>query len=266
MTKINVTMFGGKSIFGGRERPLEAVVSYCEYAEVCPALKSGRCPSNNPRMDAGQCHHIKTTRHQGYTSRAKKYYEFKNKWNNDEKMSSVKNSLLSVDIVGNNEVVFNIPHINLEKVMEGVVRYDVNLSPSEAFYMDESELTVELLDKIKNSKPQALFGGTINTSKTFDSILLAIKEIKPKLYEEYIGKSEYTIDYRGRDAYLYTLKGGITIGEWKWDGEHLISTEESYIHGKGIYGYGNFTVKPNKEVTVEVKSNDWIDSNTKFKE
>ena len=266
MTKINVTMFGGKSIFGGRERPLETVVSYCEYAEVCPALKSGRCPSNNPRMDSGQCHHIKTTRHQGYTSRAKKYYEFKNKWNSDEKMSSVKNSLLSVDIVGNNEVVFNIPHINLEKVMEGVVRYNVNLSPSEAFYMDESELTVELLDKIKNSKPQALFGGTINTSKTFDSILLAIKEIKPKLYEEYIGKSEYTIDYRGRDAYLYTLKGGITIGEWKWDGEHLISTEESYIHGKGIYGYGNFTVKPNKEVTVEVKSNDWIDSNTKFKE
>lgn len=266
MTKINVTMFGGKSIFGGRERPLEAVISYCEYAEVCPALKSGRCPSNNPRMDSGQCRHIKTTRHQGYTSRAKKYYEFKNKWNSDEKMSSVKNSLLSVDIVGNNEVVFNIPHINLEKVMEGVVRYDVNLSPSEAFYMDESELTVELLDKIKNSKPQALFGGTINTSKTFDSILLAIKEIKPELYEEYIGKSEYTIDYRGRDAYLYTLKGGITIGEWKWDGEHLISTEESYIHGKGIYGYGNFTVKPNKEVTVEVKSNDWIDSNTKFKE
>lgn len=266
MTKINVTMFGGKSIFGGRERPLEAVVSYCEYAEVCPALKSGRCPSNNPRMDSGQCHHIKTTRYQGYTSRAKKYYEFKNKWNSDEKMSSVKNSLLSVDIVGNSEVVFNIPHISLEKVMEGVVRYDVNLSPSEAFYMDESELTVELLDKIKNSKPQAFFGGTIDTSKTFDSILLAIKEIKPELYEEYIGKSEYAIDYRGRDAYLYTLKGGITFGEWKWDGEHLISTEESYIYGEGVYGYGDFTVKPNKEVTVEVKSNDWVDSNTKFKE
>ena len=38
---INITMFGGKGLFGGRETRKEVVVSSCVFSGSCEALKAG---------------------------------------------------------------------------------------------------------------------------------------------------------------------------------------------------------------------------------
>lgn len=43
MDKINVDLYGGKSIFGGRETPLEAEITYCDKYKVCSFYKKGKC-------------------------------------------------------------------------------------------------------------------------------------------------------------------------------------------------------------------------------
>lgn len=43
MDKINVNLYGGKSIFGGRETPLEAEMTYCDKYKNCSFYKQGKC-------------------------------------------------------------------------------------------------------------------------------------------------------------------------------------------------------------------------------
>src|SRR5690625_7576745 len=73
LEEINVTMFGGKGVFGGRETRKEAVISSCAFADDCEALAAGRCASSNPRLDS--CINMENKTVQGYTSRAMKYEE-----------------------------------------------------------------------------------------------------------------------------------------------------------------------------------------------
>ena len=43
MEKINVQLYGGKGIFGGRETPLEADVIYCGNKDNCSLYKEKKC-------------------------------------------------------------------------------------------------------------------------------------------------------------------------------------------------------------------------------
>lgn len=43
MKKINVGLYGGKGIFGGREEPLRSETIYCSDAENCSLYKAGKC-------------------------------------------------------------------------------------------------------------------------------------------------------------------------------------------------------------------------------
>lgn len=43
MDKININLYGGKSIFGGRETPLNADITYCDKYKECSFYKKGKC-------------------------------------------------------------------------------------------------------------------------------------------------------------------------------------------------------------------------------
>lgn len=43
MGKICVGLYGGKSIFGGKETPLEGDTIYCECPDRCSLYKEGKC-------------------------------------------------------------------------------------------------------------------------------------------------------------------------------------------------------------------------------
>jgi len=114
---INVVMYGGKSIFGGRETKKVAVISSCEFASTCKALKQGRCASYNPRMYS--CQHLKRESVEGYTSRAKKYYKFVREWEGHEKYNVVKSELKRFDYVGDGLIRIELPHIDVPKALKG---------------------------------------------------------------------------------------------------------------------------------------------------
>src|SRR5262245_37737206 len=89
MTIINVGLYGGKGIFGGKESPLEASIIYCSKHDKCSFYKSGQCLLVRSFGNTG-CKFGRAVTERGYTSRAKKYYDFKNKWSSHEKYSKLK--------------------------------------------------------------------------------------------------------------------------------------------------------------------------------
>lgn len=78
MEKINIGLYGGKSIFGGRETALNADITYCDKYKECSFYKKGKCfcaGRIGPNCKYGTKENIK-----GYTSRAIKYNEFRRKY------------------------------------------------------------------------------------------------------------------------------------------------------------------------------------------
>src|SRR5690625_7413771 len=117
LEEINVTMFGGKGIFGGRETRKEAVISSCAFADDCEALPAGRCASSNPRLDS--CINMENNTVQGYTSRAMKYGEFVRTWKGHEKYGAGENGLKRPEHIGNNLTRLDLPHNTVEKARKG---------------------------------------------------------------------------------------------------------------------------------------------------
>lgn len=57
---VNITMYGGKGLFGGREVKKSAIISSCELASSCPANQAGRCAAANPNFQS--CQYLKNER------------------------------------------------------------------------------------------------------------------------------------------------------------------------------------------------------------
>lgn len=101
MGKICVGLYGGKSIFDGRETPLEGDTIYCECSDRCSLYQEGKCLC--VRHLGIRCPHGTVTTEKGYTSRAKKYKTFREKYTNDETYANLKSPLYNrFAVVGNN--------------------------------------------------------------------------------------------------------------------------------------------------------------------
>ena len=87
--KINVALYGGKGIFGGRETPLEADIIHCDKSDVCSFYKQQKCLNLRSPLSP-YCKFGKRQTVKGYTSRAKKYYTFREKYTKDEVYSKLK--------------------------------------------------------------------------------------------------------------------------------------------------------------------------------
>jgi len=266
LEEINVTMFGGKGIFGGRETRKEAVISSCAFTDDCEALAAGRCASSNPRLDS--CVNMENRTVQGYTSRAMKYGEFVRKWKSHDKYNAVKNGLKRFEHVGNNLIRIDLPHINIEKALNGERGYSA-MDGGKVHYMDKEDFDVEKLKKVMQSYSFALMGGRLDSKEEKEEMLLAIKEIDRELYDEYIEETGTEIDFIGKKAYLNTLKPSTQLtGGWFWDGEYMSKESRNRVDCGVIFGFGYGTeikFKPENDSVVEIRSNDWVDDNTKFR-
>lgn len=263
---VSISMFGGKGLFGGRETRKEVVISSCPFAQNCEALKVGRCAASNPRLSS--CVNIENQTVQGYTSRAKKYYEFVNKWEGHDKYNAINKDLKRFEYVGDNLIRINLPHINIEKALNGEKGYS-SMDSGEVYYTDKENFNVEKLKKIMESYSVALMGGKNDNQEEKEDMLLAIKEVDRELYDDYIKETETVIDYVGKRAYLNTLKPNIQLTDgWFWDGEYMNKKEKDMVTCRPIWGFAHGTeikFKPENDGVVEIKSNDWVDDNTEFK-
>lgn len=288
MKKINVDLYGGKPIFGGRETPLEADIIYCDRSDKCSFYKSNKCLKVraflHPTCKFGKREIIK-----GYTKRANKYYDFKKKYEQDECYNQLKYPTALVGLI-DDIVYMNLKYTLVNKKREektysrfyncvdGYEITEVGFCSGECF-IPLTDLTFELFNAILSYQPYSMMGGIIidYQDKVVPEIIQEFRKILPNYYAEFIKqypKYDITPNYIGKKAYINSLKPNIKFYYegymWTYDGEY-VSTNNFDIHYKSpwcMQGSKNTDVKfkVNDKMTIEITDNSIVDENTKFDE
>lgn len=269
-------MYGGKSIFGGRETPLEASVISCDKFESCSFYKSGHCLKVRSFGSAG-CKFGQVNNVRGYTSRAKKYGEFKRKWDGHEKRGKLSYPPTKLGLI-DDYIVFPYPYVRIVDDGELLVK-DPSFARGETF-IQLHRFTNELIYRICKFKPQAMMGGTITDyqKKTVPLFLAHLKEVLPERYESFVRDypefGEKEINYVGRRALLNTIKPSYVYykserypkfdEKWYWDGEHL-KYDSGYVERFNIakkFDVVEIKIKPHEDTEITISDNEQVDTNT----
>lgn len=282
--KINVDLYGGKGFLGGRETPLEADEIYCDMYEQCTFYKEGKClrcrSFLSPTCKFGRNNIIK-----GYTSRAMKYYDFKNKYQSDEVYNKLSYPKKLAAVIGDN-LYMNLKYTLVRKRREtdekwrrdvdGYIISEAGFSSSNVF-IPLNEVTDALLYAIFSYKPHAIMGGVIEDyqKKVVPDILQDLKKAAPNIYNDFITKHpEYDLapNYIGKKAYVNSLKPNTKFKykgcEWLYDGEY-VSTENFDIGlyspwlGDGV-NRSDIKMKVTDKMLFEINDNSIVDEDTKF--
>lgn len=279
MKVINVSLYGGKSIFGGRETPLEASVISCDKHESCSYYNSGQCLKIRSFLSSS-CKYGDRTDIKGYTSRAKKYREFKQKWESHEQYNKLKYPPKKLGLI-DGEVVFPYPFVKITKSEEGKWAVKEPGFGSSIAFIPIEEFDIHLINRICGYKPRALMGGEIKSyqDETVPLFLSHLKEVLPHLYEQVIKMNEdivKNIDYKGREVLLASLKPCVVEyrskkypefnEKWHWDGE-LLHYKEGYVNKPRVAQMDeviSFQIKPKKDAVIKITSNDQVDEDTVF--
>lgn len=280
MEEINVWLYGGKSIFGGKETPLEASVILCDKHNECSYYKNGHCLLVRSFGSTG-CKFGRVNNIRGYTSRAKKYSEFKRKWQDHEQYGKLSHPPTKLGVIGD-YVVFPYPYVRINQTEAGKwVVEDPSFSSSIA-YIPMEKFNSDLIYKICSYKPQAIFGGTIQSyqKETVPLFLAHLKEVLPEKYEAFVEAypqfKKKEINYVGRQALLKTVAPSVVHYKsrqypefnecWIWDGEYL-RYKEGYVRRFKVakdYEVVEIVLKPTDKTTITIESNEQVTENTVF--
>lgn len=282
MDEVHVGLYGGKSIFGGREVPLEASIIKCSQKDNCSFYNEGQCMAIRSLGSTG-CKYGMEQVVRGYTSRAKKYSEFKTKWVGHEKYQNLKSVQNKLGII-NNEVVLPFNYI---KVVEDRGEYvvigtnDSNQDRKETKYIPLENFTAELIYKMCVKRPYAVFGGEIisHRKEEVPKFLASLKRLLPDVYSKFIKdypEFDTEIDYVGRKAKLLTVNPSNIKdnndrypnlnSEWYWDGEYLnyVKGYVSSITFLDNYEVAEYKIKPTEDTTITITENVQVNDDTVF--
>lgn len=265
MKKIDIKLYGGKSIFGGKETPLEAVIISCDKCDKCSFYKNNTCLKI--RSLGKICKYGKRDEIQGYTSKAKKYYEFREKYEKDECYSKLKRPETVIGKI-DNEFVLNLPYINYD---EGEFKDPGFYNP--LIYIDEKNFTNDLIKKLLDFKPHAMFGGVITDyqDKEVPNFLSDLKTNFKEIYEDFIKEfPEYNtkVSYVGKKAYLGTLNNGSILidchkNEWIKEEKEIVC----YKWGTWLPFKGSATetrINITEDMIYTITDDNQVNDNTKF--
>jgi hypothetical protein len=277
---VNVNLYGGKSIFGGKETPLEASIVYCDRYETCSYFKNNQCLDVRAPFSSG-CKYGKVRNITGYTSRAKKYYDFEREWKNHEKYSKLKYPPGKLGVIGD-EVILPYPHIYIKENEYGSLTIEGPLLFSNKIaFIDINKFTAGFINKLCTFRPQAMMGGEITSyqRETVPLFLAHLKEVMPDKYAEV--KSKYPglvkgINYVGRRALLNTIKPSHVFyksrqypqfnEDWYWDGE-LLRYSNGYVHDFNVtkdYEAIEIKIKPSEKSVITISNNEQVTDGTVF--
>lgn len=288
MKKINVNLYGGKGIFGGRESPLEADEIYCDKSDVCSFCNEGKCLRCRSFLSGINCKFGRTTTTQGYTSRAKKYSEFKNKYQNDEQYSKLKYPDNLVATIG--DILFiKTKYVNIKKIddiehytgcrSELINGYELSSShfANSHIFIPISDVTNELLYGILTYEPRTLFsGGRIKDyDDVVNDILVGLKKFIPWMYKDFIKAypdMNREPNYIGKYAYISSLKPGTKFRfrcyDWVYDGTYVTThnfdtgIQSPWITENRVSEEVKFKVTD--KMVIEVEDNSIVDDDTVF--
>jgi hypothetical protein len=280
MSKINVNLYGGKSLFGGKESPLEADEIYCDCADKCSFYADGKCLRCRSFL-APKCKFGSNSITKGYTSRAAKYYDFKHKYEVDEHYNKLKYPSELAAVI-DDCLYLNLKFALVRKRTEkdDKWRYDINgyLISEVGFcsgdvFIPLSDATNELLFAIFSYQPCAMMGGVIKDyqQKVVPDVLMSLKKCAPKIYGNFISKySQYDFEpnYIGKYAYIKTMVDGSILTDCHGN---KFTLKGGQLIGKGIKrgftpfdGVMDCIVNVAESKTYEVNDNLQCDENTRF--
>ncbi len=275
---INVNLYGGKGIFGGRETPLEASIISCSKHNECSFFKKGQCLAVRSAFSPS-CKFGSERTVRGYTSRAQKYHKFKSEWQGHEQYKKLSYPPIKLGMIGD-QVVFPYSYVRLEETETGFKVKDPSFGSSIS-YVGIEKFTTDLIYRICTFRPQAMMGGEISDyqKKTVPLFLAHLEEVLPEKYEAFIkAYSKYAnkIDHVGRKAYLKTIKPTVIYKKsrqypeldsmWQWDGKSLIY-QSGFVSSFSVikdYEIDEIKLMPSDKTVVEITSNDQVDENTVF--
>lgn len=272
MDKINVNLYGGKSIFGGKETPLEAEITYCDKYKECSFYKQGKCYSAGRWKQ--NCKFGRKCRERGYTSRAKKYYEFKRRWDNDECRNKLEEPNNIVGKIGDT-FVLNTGY--LYENGSGKYYIDTHFSQAPLIYVSKEKFTNNLIKLICDAKPRTIFESAEIKSyqgKIVPRFLYELKTEFKEIYDNFIKQyPEYEnkrINFVGREAYINTLKNGSELVDchkniWKIENDYLVCYEDNtrlHLPFKG--GPTEIRIKITEKMTYRIANNEQVTEKTKF--
>lgn len=280
---ICVNMYGGKGLFGGKEQPLNVDIIFCGKYKECSYYKNNKCLAVRS-FGGGHCKHGSIQNVMGYTSRARKHYEFKSKWQKHEKYNTLDYPSTKLGLI-DNEVVFPYPHIQIKKNESGdVIIEGPAFFGSSIPFVDYEKFTPKLINKICKFRPQAMMGGEIISyqKETVPLFLAHLKEVLPDRYKEFISEYkdfETDINYVGRKALLKTVSPSFVHYEsrnypsinginekWYWDGE-VLTYEKGYVSSfniTGDYKVKEIKIEPSDKSTIKISSNEQVTKDTVF--
>lgn len=287
MEKINVSLYGGIGIFGGKEEPLRSETIYCDSYENCSLYKEGKClkcaalSAFTANCPVGKVEHQK-----GYTSRAKKYWDFKEKATGDESYNKLNYpSNCDFAVLGGNILFFHLCYVSVYKPNERQLKENPYLltngysvddrSLNNAFsYVAKEDVTMELLRRIFTYKPRAMFGGVIDDyqEKVVPNVLKSMQKLVPDIYNEFVKTypefADRLPDYRGRYAYISSLRDGLEFSD---NGTKGVKHGNKIIVEDFRSSFLPFGKKARCEIEISEKDvikildNNWVDDNTRFR-
>ena len=282
MGKICVGLYGGKSIFGGKETPLEGDTIYCECPDRCSLYKEGKCLC--VRRLGIKCPNGTVTTEKGYTSRAKKYGAFRQKYTGDETYAKLKSPIHNKFAVVGDYYWFSAGCVKARKakeddspreVVSGYVLW-TGIGTSE-FCIPIADMNIQLLNAILSYSPRNIFGESLEKEylEYVADILKEMQEIAPELYQELTEeypeyKSEkYIPNYVGRYAYTRTLRDGCTIYDGRGNVGVLKDGKIYCDNFKGIVPFGgesaSVVIELGETSTIEITDNSQVCKGTIFK-
>jgi len=281
MNKINVDLYGGKPIFGGKESPLESDEIYCDCADKCSFYADNKCLRCRSFL-APTCKFGRNSVSKGYTSRAAKYYDFKQKYQKDEyynklhypsELAAVINDFLYLNLQFTRVCKRTEKSEAWEKDINGYLIEDGGFG-SKSVFIPLSDITNELLFAIFSYKPCAMMGGVIQDyqSKVVPDVLMSLKKCAPKIYNDFISEyPQYDLkpNYVGKYVYIKTMVDGSVLTDCH--GNNFTLKDGKLIGEKIKLGFTPFdgvmdcVVEVADSKTYKVDNNSQCDENTRFK-
>lgn len=246
---------------------------YCNNSENCKHYKENRCVNQRQIFSSIKCPHSKNEVEEGYTQRAKNFYNWQRKRKEQYKEHLNVLTIYNQKLAECGDYIY-LPYPYLKNYVNSLP-FIVN-----EYFCDKEDFTLENILKIIRYKPQAMMGGTITKFQEEYSpkFIQHLAEEFPEIYKELISNypeimknyQEKAENYEGRKAYIKTLKTGAIIkekgNEFIWDGETLTCEDYKDYFLPFQIKQGQLILTPSETDTLEITNNNQVDSGTKFKD
>ena len=271
-----------------------AEIIYCDSCDKCSLYKQGKCLRVRKFLSYNECEYGRTDSVQGYSPRAAKYYEFHNKYKQDEVFGKLKEAYgPMIAKIGDYYFVDNkyttITDYTAEqknKLQFYGGRWFKKKGLEEYYYLSQSMFSSSggfvrkedledlsedgILYYLFHHWPRTIFDGTKikdYQEKTLPDLCMSFRKLAPDLAAKFFAAYpdfDYKPNYIGKKAFVRSVKDGVVIkhrhGDFVKRGNKLICKhyDDVFAPFDAHDVYMEITLKG--EETFEITSEDQVDS------